>query len=514
MRDDAELEVGGFLARLVAPEPGYVLVRFVILRLLGVVYFTAFLVAALQLVPLVGERGILPASGFLGELAVHEGSTLGAFRRLPTLFLLTGASDIALSVVAWTGVVLSAFVALGMTNGIVMFILWALYLSISQIGQIFYGYGWEIQLLETGILAVFLCPLRSVGPFSGAAPPIFAIWMQRWLIVRVMLGAGLIKIRGDACWRDLTCLVYHYETQPIPGPLSPALSAMPVWFHKAGTLFNHLVEIVAPFFAFWPMHARRVAGMFFVVFQVTLILSGNLSFLNWLTIVPAIACFDDRFLARVLPAALVRAAERTAPRSTRASLAASGAWGLVVALLSIQPVANLLSPRQAMNRSFDPLHLVNTYGAFGSVGRTRYEVVLSGTNADIPDEDAEWLEYELPCKPGDVMRRPCWITPYHLRLDWQMWFLQFSQAEQSRWFMSLVSQVLAGHDPARGLWAKDPFPTRPPRWLKADVYVYRYASEGPATWQRSWERTYMRPVERDDPELLRTLDAWGLPRPR
>jgi hypothetical protein len=287
---------------------------------------------------------------------------------------------------------------------------------------------------------------------------------------------------------------------------------MPVWFHKAGVAFNHLVEIVAPFFAFWPMTARRVAGTLFVVFQITLILSGNLSFLNWLTIVPAIACFDDRLLSRLLPARLVTAAGKTDPRATRASLAASGAWGLVVLVLSIQPVANLLSPRQAMNRSFDPLHLVNTYGAFGSVGRTRYEVILAGTSAEVPDDTAEWLDYQLPCKPGDVARRPCWITPYHLRLDWQMWFLQFSEAEQNRWFMSLVDQILSGDYAARSLFEADPFPGAPPRWLKADVYVYRYASDGPATWERSWERTYMRPISRDDPELARILAAWGLRR--
>jgi hypothetical protein len=508
--DDAELQVGGALARLIAPAPGYVLVRFVILRLLGVVYFVAFLAAALQLGPLVGESGILPAQAFLDELLRHEGSTLAAFRRVPTLFVLTGASDAALTAVAWVGVALSLFVAAGLTNGIVMVVLWVAYLSISQVGQVFYGYGWELQLLETGILAAFLCPVRSFGPFPAKAPPIFAIWMQRWLIARIMLGAGLIKIRGDACWRDLTCLAYHYETQPIPGPLSPALHAMPLWLHKLGVGFNHLVELVAPFFAFWPMHARRIAGVLFVVFQVTLIVSGNLSFLNWLTLVPALACFDDRFLERLVPHGLTTAAEKTDARASRASLYASGGWALVVAMLSVEPVANLLSSRQAMNRSFEPLHLVNTYGAFGSVGRARYEIVLSGTRAEVPDDSAEWLSYELPCKPGDVERSLCWITPYHLRLDWQMWFLQFSAPEQNRWFMSLVDQLLAGNRKLSSLFAHDPFAGAPPVWIKADLYVYRFAHSGEATWERTWEATYLRPVRRDDPDFVRVLEAWSL----
>lgn len=510
MSDEVDLEVGGFLPRLVAPEPRYVLVRFAILRLLGLVYLVAFLVAARQLGPLVGEGGLLPAQDLLTGLRVHEGSTLGALRKLPTLFLVTGASDAAIEAVAWCGVVLAAAVTAGVTNAFVMFALWALYLSIAQIGQVFYGYGWEIQLLETGMLAVFLCPARSVSPFPRTAPPIFSIWLMRWLVVRIMLGAGLIKLRGDACWTDLTCLTYHYETQPIPGPLSPIFHALPVWAHKGGVLFNHLVEVVAPFFAFWPVSARRIAGLLFVLFQLTLILSGNLSFLNWLTIVPALACFDDALLARVLRGRLTELASGADPRASRASLFASGGWALVVLWLSVEPVANLVSPRQAMNRSFDALHLVNTYGAFGSVGAVRQEVIVSGTLAEVPDDDAEWREYELPCKPGPVDRGLCWISPYHLRLDWQMWFLPFSRPEQSRWFMAFVDALLAGRRRVGALLERDPFPEEPPRWIKADLYVYRFARGGDTTWERSWEATYLRPVHRDDAEFVKVLEAWGL----
>src|SRR6185503_8451913 len=320
------------------------------------------------------------------------------------------------------GVVLSLAVCAGVTNAMVQLALWAIYLSFVHVGQIFYGYGWELQLVETGFLAVFLCPIRSVGPFP-ASPPAPVIWLFRWLIFRIMLGAGLIKLRGDPCWRDLTCLVHHYETQPIPNPLSYLLHALPPWFHKLGALFNHLVELVVPFFAFGPRRGRHIAGVLLIAFQGILILSGNLSFLNWLTIVPAIACFDDSALGRLFPAAW---RERTLARSAGRSpslphrVAAFALAGLV-ALLSVNPVSNMLSPRQAMNATFDQFALVNTYGAFGSVGRERFEVILSGTRDGVLGEQTEWLEYELPCKPGDVTRRPCVISPYHYRLDWQIW---------------------------------------------------------------------------------------------
>jgi hypothetical protein len=197
-----------------------------------------------------------------------------------------------------------------------------------------------------------------------------------------MLGAGLIKLRGDPCWRDLTCLVWHYETQPVPNPLSWWLNAQPRWFHVAGTAFNHVVELGAPFLLLAGARAARAAGLLFVVFQLTLIASGNLSFLNWLTIVPAIACFDDDCLRPLAPRRVAHgsrepAAVALAPRGRERG---DGARRRA----ERRPVVNLLSPRQAMNRSFDRLHLVNTYGAFGSVGRERDEVILEGTSDPHP----------------------------------------------------------------------------------------------------------------------------------
>src|SRR5262249_13124940 len=147
-------------------------------------------------------------------------------------------------------------------------------------------------------------------------------------------------------------------------------------------------------------------------------------FLNWLTIVPVLAAFDDAALARVLPRRLVAAAARGASAAPSNSHTVA-AWSLtvLVAFLSLGPVANLLSGHQVMNTSFDPLDLVNPYGAFGTVGRVRDELVFEGTNADDPEAaTAEWRAYEFPCKPGDPARRPCVIAPFQPRLAWALWF--------------------------------------------------------------------------------------------
>src|ERR1700751_3359754 len=207
------------LQKLFAAGNSYWLTRFVILRLLGFVYAIAFLVAANQLVPLIGEHGLMPATHFLNEIQSQLGSRGEGMFRVPPLFWF-GISDNALSIFCWVGFVLSLVVLSGYANAILLTVLWAMYMSIVHIGQIWYGYGWEIQLLETGFLSIFLCPLFDGRPFPKCRPPILVIWLFRWLGFRIMIGAGLIKLRGDPCWRELPCLSYHYETQPIPSPIS------------------------------------------------------------------------------------------------------------------------------------------------------------------------------------------------------------------------------------------------------------------------------------------------------
>jgi hypothetical protein len=483
--------------------------RFLILRLLGLVYAVAFLILIRQQDPLIGSNGLLPADAFLDRVRQALGSTPAAALQIPTLFWLD-CSDRALHVAAWLGLVLSVAVLLGATNALLQLALWVLYLSFVHIGQLFYGYGWETQLCETGALAVFLCPISSLRPFPRRAPPTVVIWLFRWLIVRIMLGAAAIKLRGDPCWRDFTCLIYHYETQPIPNPLSWWLHAQPRWFHVAGVGVNHFVELIAPLLVVCGRGGRLVAGACFVAFQVTLILSGNLSFLNWLTIVPALACFDDRSLSWLFRGKGLAGAELLPPSS--AHTATASAYAVLVALLSINPVLNLLSPRQAMNRSYDPFDLVNTYGAFGAVGRTRDEIIIEGTDDPAPGPNSEWKAYELPCKPGDVARRPCIISPYHYRLDWQIWFAAMSSIDREPWLIHLVAKLLAGDPGVKRLLAVDPFPDAPPRAIRMVRYRYSFTrpDEGSADWwHRQEPEEYLRPVTRDDASLRRYLERMG-----
>jgi hypothetical protein len=515
--------------RLLDEANSYELTRFAILRLLALVYLVAFLSLARQLDPLLGSHGLLPAADFLHWERAHLGA--GAFWRIPTLLWL-GSSDGAMHVLCWAGVALSAAALGGATNALLQVGLWLLYMSFVHVGQIFYGYGWELQLLETGFLAVFLCPLRSVRPLPTMPAPRLVVWLFRWLIFRIMIGAALIKLRGDPCWRDLTCLDYHFETQPNPNPLSWWLHHLPHAVHAVQVLFNHFVEGVVPWFVFGFRRWRHVAGALLVFFQVSLIASGNLSFLNWLTLVPALACFDDTLFVRVLPkgrqaallarfSALVLAARSSylvAPwGARRVQRYVPRVLAVVVAVLSVAPVMNLLSSEQLMNAGFDPLELVNTYGAFGSVDRQRFEVILEGTRDEVPDASARWQEYELPCMPGDVRRRPCVITPYHLRLDWQMWFVGNDAARDGRiedepWLVHLVWQLLSDDHTPASLWARDPFGGgAPPRWLRAGIWRYRFTAnrDDGAWWERERIGEYLTPVSLEDRALRGYVEGFG-----
>jgi len=493
--------------------PTYWLTRFVLLRLLGAVYAVAFLVAVNQLVPLIGEHGLLPVGNFLDLVRQSYGSTSAGFFKLPSLFWFWH-SDAALLTASWVGLVLSLVVVTGYANAPLMAVLWALYLSIVHAGQEWYGYGWEIQLTETGFLAIFMCPLLDMRPFPKRPTPWAIIILFRWLTWRIMVGAGMIKFRGDKIWRNATALYYYFETQPIPGPLTRWFHFFPRLILRLGVWFNWLAELVAPFFVFWPRMGRHIAGVIIVALQVFIIVSGNLSFLNWLTIVPALACFDDGFWARILPKKLSAKARAAGESSEESKPMVITAWVVtgIVGILSIQPLYNILSPNQAMNRSFEPFELVNTYGAFGSVGLERDNVIFEGTMDDTAGNKASWKPYLYKGLPVEPNKRPPQIAPYQLRLDWQMWFASMGTAEQYPWTYNLVWKLLHHDALALSLFANDPFNGKAPRFIRARIYRYKFAKPGNPQglyWNRELLGAWMPVLSVNDARLIKFLRYEG-----
>ncbi|MFE5239424.1 MULTISPECIES: lipase maturation factor family protein [unclassified Streptomyces] len=464
---------------------GYWLSRLIFQRTLAVVYLVAFVGAALQFRALIGSRGMLP---------VPELLRYTPWRAAPGLFRLH-YSDRFFALVAWAGAAVSLALVAGLDGLVPLWaamalwaVPWVLYLSIVQVGQVWYGFGWESLLLETGFLAVFL------GNADTSAP-VLVLWLLRWLLFRVEFGAGLIKIRGDACWRRLTCLDFHHETQPMPGPLSWFFHRLPRPVHRVEVAANHVTQLVVPFLLFTPQPVASVAAGLMVLTQLWLVLSGNFAWLNWLTITLALAAVDWSPIAGAPPA-------RSAPPLWY-EVVVIAVTALVLAL-SYRPARNLVSRRQVMNRSFDPLHLVNTYGAFGSISRMRLEVVVEGTDEPVIHEGTRWLEYGFRGKPGDPRRLPRQFAPYHLRLDWLMWFAALSPAYARSWFEPFVERLLRGDRDTLRLLGHNPFPGGPPAHIRARVFHYRFTDwrELRATgrwWHRTYVRDFMRPVARPVP---------------
>jgi hypothetical protein len=450
-------------------QPTYWRSRFLTERALALLYLIGFLVAANQFVPLLGEGGFLPVREFVGQVP---------FRFSPSVFY-AAPTDAAFRIAAWTGALLACIAfspypaRSARTTAALWAAMWALYLSFVNVGQTFYAFGWETLLLEAGFLAIFFGHAR-------AEPNRILNWLWRWLAFRVMLGAGLIKLRGDPCWRDLTCLDYYFETQPMPNALSWYFHWLPSSVHHAGVAINHVVEIVIPFGLFAPQPMAALAAFAIIGFQLMLIVSGNLSWLNWLTIVIAIPAIHDRWL----PLASISPRERLPPAA--AHRLAAYVLAAVVALLSVAPTLNLLSPRQMMNTSFEPLHLVNTYGAFGSITRLRHEIVLEGTDEEVLSATTKWKEYEFKGKPGDTARRPPQIAPYHLRLDWLMWFAAMDTPDAYPWLGVLTARLLEGDPATLSLLRANPFAGRPPKFIRGHYYEYRFTTPAERQQTGAW----------------------------
>ncbi|MFJ7417714.1 lipase maturation factor family protein [Streptomyces uncialis] len=464
-------------------EPDYWLARLIFQRTLAAVYLTAFLGAALQFRALLGEHGMLPVRRYVARTP---------FRRAPSVFHLR-SDDRFLACWAWAGCAVSAALLAGadallpLWAGMLLWAVpWVMYLSVVNVGQTWYGFGWESLLLETGFLAVFLGN-------DEVAPPVLVLLLLRWVLFRVEFGAGLIKIRGDECWRKLTCLDHHHETQPMPGPLSRFFHHLPKPVHRVEVAANHVTQLALPPLLFTPQPVAGWAAALMIVTQLWLVLSGNFAWLNWLTIALAASALDLSGPA----------GPREFPPAPVWYEAVVIAVTVLVAVLSYRPARNLLSRRQVMNRSFDPLHLVNTYGAFGSVSRVRYEIVVEGTAERTPRTDTGWRVYEFPGKPTDVRRRPGQFAPYHLRLDWMMWFAALSPAYARPWFGAFVERLLTGDRDTLRLLRHSPFPPdAPPRYVRARLFRYRFTSrahkrETGAYWERTYVRDFLPPTRLD-----------------
>src|SRR5579863_860429 len=458
------------------PEPPrYQLVSFLFLRLFGLITLFAFVSFAVQAQGLIGSRGILPLSELVGALGSRLG--LERFVLVPMVFWLND-SDLAIQAVCWVGAVASLMLALNLLPRVALVLVYALYLSLLYAGQTFMTYQWDTFLLETTIVALIM----SFAPTTG-------MWLARWLLFRFMFMSGVVKlISGDPNWRNLSALSYHFLTQPLPTPLAWYAAQLPALVLKAVTGSALFIELVLPFLIFCPRRLRFVAAAGILLLQISISLTGNYNWFNLQTLLLCLILFDDAALGRTLPPRLLGVAQARS-RSREPRRAATIAVNVIAALMVFVSLAQMDerfggSPptlAAAIGRLIEPLQIVNPYGLFAVMTTTRDEIIVEGS-----DDGVQWREYEFRFKLGDVTRRPPWNMPHQPRLDWQMWFAALDDAGRVPWFSRFLERLLENEPSVTALLEKNPFPVKPPTYVRAELYQYTYAARGAAG--RWWDR--------------------------
>jgi predicted DCC family thiol-disulfide oxidoreductase YuxK len=472
-------------------RPSYFRTRDLFLRSLGAIYLVAFVSLWFQIDGLIGENGISPVGPYLAGIRGQLGND--AFLAFPTLCWFN-SSNVFLHFLCGAGAIISVLLMAGMAPVISLGLLFVFYLSLTIAGQTFFSFQWDILLLETGFLALFLAPMVwRMRRGDGAPMSRVGLVLLKLLLFKLMLMSGVVKLTsGDDSWYNLTALDYHYWSQPLPTVIGWWSDQHPEWFKKFSVAFCLVVEIIVPFFIWAPRRFRHIAGVLLIGLQITIAATGNYCFFNLLTIALCVLLFDDA----VVVGTASRMGGIRGPRSARALPA------LIVLVITLPINAMLIfsafKPRTELPRSIAPLygyiepfHIVGGYGLFRVMTKNRPEIILEASADGI-----EWLPYEFKWKPGRLDQPPHWAAPHQPRLDWQMWFAALGTYRHNPWFVSLVERLLRNTPEVTRLLAQNPFPNSPPRYLRARLYDYRFTTwtEHRATgawWKRDEQGEYL-----------------------
>src|SRR5437867_4344434 len=545
--------------------PTYIWARRWFLRTLGLTYLVAFVSLWVQVDGLVGSNGVSPLDQFLP--AVYERFGSSAYSLLPTLCWFDSSNGF-LHFLCGGAVVLSLLLILGITPALSLAVLFVFYLSLTIAGQTFLSFQWDILLLETGFLSIFLAPWQlwpgelmwwpspptprtpsahspssplgegerievrgsppdgtdkskpssSPLPFEGrgeetlpssfsipaTASPVsrLGLFLLKFLLFKLMLMSGVVKLTsGDDCWWNLTALDYHYWSQPLPTVFAWWADKSPEWFKHFSVAFCLVVEIIVPFFIWAPRRPRLIAAGLMIFLQIVIAVTGNYCFFNLLTIALCLLLIDDSVAASLCRGVLLHRVPDTATQRRgyncalplQDRLCSYAAIAVVIVTLPInawlifsafKPHEEWPRPLIAIYGRLEPFRIVNGYGLFRVMTKERGEIVIEGSADGI-----DWLPYEFKWKPGDVMRAPGWCAPHQPRLDWQMWFAALGSPREKLWFYNLEICLLEGKTDVTRLFARNTFPEKPPRYIRATFYRYRFATsdehrETGAWWKR------------------------------
>jgi predicted DCC family thiol-disulfide oxidoreductase YuxK/uncharacterized membrane protein YphA (DoxX/SURF4 family) len=492
--------------------PSYIGVRFIFLRGLALIYLIAFASLVPQIQGLAGSRGIMPAHELMteaAEKAEQQHAGWQRYRVVPTIAWWND-SDSALNWQCGVGVACSVALLLGIAPAPMLFLLWALYLSLSSVTAPFLDFQWDNLLLETGFLAIFFAPLQWIErPSRQPPPPALILWLLRWLMFRLMFESGCVKLlSGDPTWWNLSALRVHYETQPLPTWIGWYAHQLPARAQAISQFLMFVVELVVPVFIFCGRRFRLIAAALLALLQIIIILTGNYAFFNLLVLLLCIRLLDDRILKIFRRPQTRDGAPAPVPLQTRAP---RWPWpitllltALIVLVTTMQVLGTMRSserwpaPVIAIYLLLEPFRTINNYGLFANMTQTRPEIIVEGSN-----DGEKWVPYEFKYKVGDLKRAPGFVAPYQPRLDWQMWFAALSTPRYNPWFVRFELRLLQNSAPVMKLLAKNPFPDAPPKYVRALLYEYHFTSRDERAvtgdwWRRSLLHEYLAPVSLEE----------------
>ena len=453
-------------------QPDHFLTRWIFLRALGAIYLVAFVSLWTQINGLIGHNGILPASQFMSAVRQQcdaQDLGLARFHLFPTLCWFD-ASDGFLNFQCAAGTICALLLIIGIAPAPCLALLWLIYLSLSTVGQDFLGFQWDNLLLEAGFLAIFFAPLQILPRLSHeSAPSRIILWLLRLLLFKLMFSSGCVKLlSGDPNWRNLTALTFHYQTQPLPTWIGWYASQLPLWFQKFSCGVVFAIELGAPWLIFAPRRLRFFGCTAIVSFQVLILLTGNYTFFNFLTLALCMLLLDDFALQRIMPSGIRRLFSLNSLNLPPSASNFRRSWSkamiiplaVVVVAVSLFQMASMFGARSGLwfpaaflDAQIAPFRSVNNYGLFAVMTTNRNEIIVEGSN-----DGVTWLPYEFKYKPGDVRRRPGFVEPYQPRLDWQMWFAALGDYRQNPWFVNFCARLLQGSPEVLALLANNPFP--------------------------------------------------------
>jgi len=512
-----------FLCWFVAPgPPGRLLPRWIFLRALGLIYFSAFYSLIFQIRGLIGPNGLLPTSSYLEEVAKAFGHI--RFWYAPTVLWFNSSSH-ALVALCWVGMIAAILLTLNLWPRAMLFVCFVAFLSFISAAQDFSSYQSDGMLLSAGFISLFFAPPDLRPRWSETSPPSRAsLFLLQFVWFTIYFESGVAKyFGGDPTWRNLTAMDQYYQNGPLPTWIGWYVQQFPHWFHACTAFQTLFTEMLVVWMLFLPRRLRIVCFFIVTPLQIAIIFTANYTFLNYLVLFLGILLLDDRFLLQFFPERWFTPIRKVLNQSaspppnpdlttrssfrTRALQFISGArlWltAFVLAWIfyaMLFPLAAELSKSAVLPSKpvalLDPFRIANQYGLFGRMTWARYEIEFQGSR-----DGTNWIAYPFRYKPQDLREAPRVYAPYQPRFDWNLWFASLGFWRENTFVVRTEQLLLANNPDVVSLFAANPFPQGPPLQVRAVIWQYWFTDLATKRssgfwWRREYRGLYAPALER------------------